>query len=96
LRELRIRTKKELALTANVETIPALDKVFIEPIVAGKGLEPALAVFDTLHAGGFAYAGSLATFVPGFLYVKGILDQAQAYDRYSASMVSCAAPIPIR
>jgi hypothetical protein len=50
---------------------------------------------DFAHAGGFAYAGSAAAFVPGYLYFKATLsDIPKAWNQYYANMTSCAASVP--
>jgi hypothetical protein len=51
-------------------------------------------VFDLGHAGAFAYAGSLATFVPGYLYVRGTIDVTRAYDQYNVDVANCAGAVP--
>jgi RHS repeat-associated protein len=83
----------ELAIFANAQALPALNQVFIAPLKEG-GVEATAAVFDLGHAGAFAYAGSLATFVPGYLYVRGTIDVAKAYDQYNVAVTNCAGAVP--
>ena len=51
-------------------------------------------VVDFAHAGGFAYAGAAATFVPGYLYFKATFsDIPDAWNQYYISVGNCAAPV---
>jgi RHS repeat-associated protein len=77
----------ELAIFANAQTIPALNGVFFK-----NGVEGAI---DFAHAGGIAYAGSLATFIPGYLYVRGTIDVAKAWDQYNEDMANCAGAVRV-
>lgn len=72
-------------VAANAMTLPALGEEFFR-----RGAEGA---FDFFHAGGFAYTGSFATLVPGYLYVTGTTDIINAENEYNNSVVSCAAPV---
>jgi hypothetical protein len=75
-----------IALGANAEMIAALNKAFF-----AHGLEGNL---DLMHLGGFAYAGSLASFAPGGAYVKAtFFDLPNAENTYNSNLIHCAAPV---
>ena len=83
----------ELAIFANAQAIPALNQVFIAPLKEG-GAEAAVGAFDLAHAGGFAYAGSLATFIPGYLFYHGTRGVANALNQYNVDTMNCAGAVP--
>jgi len=83
----------ELAVFANAQALPALNQVFIAPLKEG-GVEAAATAFDLGHAGGFAYAGSLGTFIPGYLFVRGTRDVTKAWNQYNVGVMNCAGGVP--
>jgi hypothetical protein len=77
---------RKAAVAANGLAIPVLNNKFFKGGVEG--------FVDFLHVGGFAYAGSLASFVPGYIYLKATLhDIPRAHDQYNEDLIHCAAPV---
>ena len=83
----------ELAIVANAGALPALNKIFIAPLKKA-GFEAAAALFDLGHVAPFAYTGSAATFIPGYLFVQGTRDVAKAWNRYNVDLMHCAGAVP--
>ena len=73
------------------ETIPAITATIREGIEA----EPISGLVEATHTQ-MAYGVSLsAALIPGYLYIRGLVDQADAYDNYNRASIACAGPVRV-